>query len=55
MGLFFASCALRFFRFFAPFVFVVGLYAKTTSAIASSALGTFSGKVGFVIGSAPYT
>jgi hypothetical protein len=33
-----------FFRFFASFVLdCFGLYAKTTSAIASSAFGTFSG------------
>jgi hypothetical protein len=34
-----------FFRFFADLVFGFGLYAKTTSAIASSAFGTFSGFV----------
>jgi hypothetical protein len=37
----------RFLRCFAPFVLAFGLYAKTTSAMASSAFGTVSG-VGFV-------
>jgi hypothetical protein len=39
----FAIFASRFFRFFASFVFAFGLYDKTTSAMASSAFGTFSG------------
>jgi hypothetical protein len=35
-------------RFLPGFDFGFGLYAKTTSAMASSAFGTFSGNVGFV-------
>jgi hypothetical protein len=45
----FTILAARFFRFFAGFDFGVGLYAKTTSAMASSAFGTFSVNIGFVI------
>jgi hypothetical protein len=40
-----ASRFADFLRFFALFDFAFGLYAKTTSAMASSAFGTFSGFV----------